>query len=516
MTGPETPGKSSRQSSPEAVLERVTDAVFALDEDWRFTYFNDRAEAMFQREQAKLQGKGIWEEFPVMTDSTFQWELERAMEIQEPVRFEAYYPPQDSWFEVRVYPSETGLSVYVRDITDPDDRQQELEEREQALRRASDVMAAPDQPFSQQITLLLEVVRTAIGTKFATLSCVNEDYGEYIFEHVATPEEVDLESGDTTPLETLPNCSHVVETAETLVLQDVAAEAPELVDPEWGISCYLGTPVIVHGEVYGTFCFYGMEARTEEFSDWEVAFVGLLSNWVSNELERKAYERELEESNEELEQFAYAASHDLQEPLRMVTSYLELIDRRYSDDLDEDGREFIDFAVDGADRMRDMIDGLLEYSRVETQGDSFEVVNLNDVLEDVREDLQVKIEEDDAEIVSEDLPCVEGDTDQLRQVFQNLLDNAIEYSGEEPPRVHVAAEQADDEWTVSVRDEGVGIDPTDTDRVFDVFQSLHTQVEGGGTGIGLALCERIIERHGGDIGSTPTLARGQRCLVLFR
>ncbi|WP_049904343.1 sensor histidine kinase [Natrialba asiatica] len=508
MTGSETPGETSRQSSPEDVLERVTDGVFALDEDWRFTYLNDRAETMFQRDRAELRGKVIWEEFPVMTDSPFQWEHERAMETQEPVTFEAHYPPQDSWFEVRVYPSETDLSVYVRDITAPDDYEQELEEREQALRRAYEVMAAPDQPFSQQINSLLDVVRTAVGTKFATLSRVEEDAGEYIFEHVATPEEVDLEPGDTTPMETLPNCSHVVETEETLVLQDVKAEAPELADPEWGIACYLGTPVIVHGDVYGTFCFYGMEPRTEAFSDWQVSFVGLLSQWVSNELEHKAYERELKESNKELEQFAYATSHDLEEPLRMVSSYLTLIDQRYSDDLDEDGREFIDFAVDGADRMRDMIAGLLEYSRVDTRGDPLEPVELDAVLEDVCEDLQVKIEETDAEIVTEVLPRVEGDSDQLRQVFQNLLDNAIEYSGEESPRVHVSAERTGDEWTVSVRDEGIGIDPADADRVFDVFQSLHTQEEAAGTGIGLALCERIIERHGGEIWVESGLGEG--------
>ncbi|WP_247002162.1 sensor histidine kinase [Halosolutus gelatinilyticus] len=503
MTDPETSSEYPDQSSPEEVLERVTDAVFALDEDWRFTYCNDQAETLFQRDQADLRGEVIWKEFPMLTDSPFQWEHERAMKTQEAVTFETHYPPQDGWFETHAYPSETGLSVYVRDITDPDDRQQEVEKREQALRRANEVMAAADQPFSQQINSLLEVVRTTVGTKFATLSRVNEDAGEYIFEHVAAPETVDLESGDTTPLETLPNCSRVVETAETLVLQDVKSEAPELVDPEWGIACYLGTPVIVHGEVYGTFCFYGMEARTEAFSDWEVSFIGLLSNWVSNELEHKVYKQELKESNERLEQFAYAASHDLQEPLRMVTSYLQLLESQYTDDLDEDGREFIEFAVDGADRMRDMIDGLLEYSRVETRGDPLEPVELDAVLEDVHKDLQLKIKETDAEIVVETLPRVKGDADQLREVFQNLLDNAIEYSGEEPPRVHVSAEQADDKWTISVRDEGIGIDPADANRIFKVFQSLHTQEEGAGTGIGLALCERIIERHGGDIWVEP-------------
>ncbi|NUB89579.1 PAS domain-containing protein [Haloterrigena sp. SYSU A558-1] len=499
MTDPETSSNPSNQSSPEAVLERVTDAVFELNDDWQFTYCNDQAATLFERDQTELCGKIIWEEFSELTNSTFQWEHERAMETQEAITFETHYPPQDGWFEVRIYPTETGLSVYVRDIADPDNRQQELEKREHALRRANEVMAAPDRPFSQQIAALLEIVRTTVGTEFATLSQVKEDTGEYIFEHVAAPEEVDLEPGDTTPLETLPNCSRVVETEETLVLQDVKAEAPELADPEWGIACYLGTPVIVHGEVYGTFCFYGMEAQTEAFSDWEVSFIGLLSNWVSNELEYKVYEQELEESNERLEQFAYAASHDLQEPLRMVTSYLQLVESRYANDLDEDGREFIEFAVDGATRMRDMIDGLLEYSRVDTRGDPLDPVELDTVLEDVRADLQLKIEETNAEIVTETLPTVEGDANQLREVFQNLLDNAIEYSGSESPRVYVSSERTGDEWTISVRDDGVGIDSADTDRVFNVFQSLHTQEEGGGTGIGLALCERIIKRHGGDI-----------------
>ncbi|WP_252490079.1 PAS domain-containing protein [Natronococcus zhouii] len=209
----------------------------------------------------------------------------------------------------------------------------------------------------------------------------------------------------------------------------------------------------------------------------------------------------LEESNERLEQFAYAASHDLQEPLRMVSSYLQLIENRYADALDEEGAEFLEFAVDGADRMRAMMDGLLQYSRVDTRGDSLEAIDLDAVFADVHQDLQVKIEEHDAEITAEGLPRAMGNTGQLRQLFQNLLDNAIEYSGDDPPRVHVSAEQANggDEWVISVSDEGIGIDPEQADRVFEVFQSLHSQDEYDGTGIGLALCERIIERHGGEI-----------------
>ncbi|GAB3677549.1 sensor histidine kinase [Halopiger thermotolerans] len=208
---------------------------------------------------------------------------------------------------------------------------------------------------------------------------------------------------------------------------------------------------------------------------------------------------QLEASNEQLEQFAYAASHDLQEPLRMVTSYLQLIEDRYGDDLDEDCTEFIEFAVDGADRMDAMIDGLLEYSRVDTQGDSFEAVDLDAVFEDVCTDLQFRIEETDATITRGSLPTVEGDPRQLRRVFQNLLANALEYGGDAPPRVHVSADREGATWTISVRDEGIGIHPDDADRVFGVFQRVHSAGEREGSGIGLALCERIVERHGGEI-----------------
>ncbi|WP_254527783.1 PAS domain-containing protein [Natrinema gelatinilyticum] len=226
-------------------------------------------------------------------------------------------------------------------------------------------------------------------------------------------------------------------------------------------------------------------------------FAGMIV--VQDVTERREYQRKLEESNERLEQFAYAASHDLQEPLRMVTSYLTLLEKRYEDVFDEDGREFLEFAVDGAERMREMIDALLMYSRIETRGDPFEPTDLNAVLESVLEDLQLQIEESGAEVTTEELPHVDGDENQLRQVFQNLLSNAITYSGDEPPRVHVGADRRNGEWVISVRDEGIGIAPDNQERVFTIFDRLHSREEYDGMGIGLALCERIIERHGGEI-----------------
>jgi len=221
----------------------------------------------------------------------------------------------------------------------------------------------------------------------------------------------------------------------------------------------------------------------------------------------KTRERELEEtvrrlkaSNERLEQFAYAASHDLQEPLRMVSSYLQLLESRYADDLDEDAEEYIEFAVTGADRMRAMIESLLEYSRVTTRGDPLEPTDTETVLEDVLDNLRPQIEETDAAITVDELPTVNADADQLGQLFQNLLSNALKYSGDEPPKIRITAERTGDEWQFAVTDEGIGIDPEYHDRIFTVFEQLLIDEDGKGAGgIGLALCERIVERHGGEI-----------------
>ena len=482
--------------------DRITDPIFALDREWRFTFLNEQAEQVLQRDEEHALGTAVWEVFPDGDDAAFRSEFERAVRTQQGVTFEAYYDPLDIWFEVRAYPSDTGLSVSLHDVTDRVGRDETLQDREQTLREVYEIIADPDRSFDDRVTALLHVVRTTIGTEYATLSRIDQDADEYVFEAVAAPEGADLEAGDVTSL-SATNCEHAVSTEQTLVLEDVEADAPELADragnAEWGISCYLGTPVSVGEEVYGTFCFYDTEARSGDFSDWEVTLVELLGNWVSTELERQRRQRELETSNERLEQFAYVASHDLQEPLRMVSSYLQLIERRYVDDLDEDGREFLDYAVDGADRMRAMIEGLLEYSRVETQGDPFEPVDLDDVLADILDDLKLQIAKSDAAVEAESLPTVEGDADQLRQVFQNLLSNAINYSGDDPPEIEVSAERRGSEWVLSVRDHGIGIDAGDFDRIFDVFDRLHTHEEQPGTGIGLALCRKIIDRHGGEI-----------------
>ena len=210
--------------------------------------------------------------------------------------------------------------------------------------------------------------------------------------------------------------------------------------------------------------------------------------------------RALERSNTELEQFAYVASHDLQEPLRMVVGYVQLIERRLADKLDTDTREFMAFAVDGATRMQVMIDDILAYSRVTTQAQPLARVDSAAALQQALDRLASRIKESAAEVDVQPLPTVMADRLQLVQLFQNLISNSIKFCKDRAPQVRVQAAREAGRWRFSVTDNGIGIAPEYRAQLFVIFKRLHTQREYPGSGIGLAICKRIIERHGGEIG----------------
>ncbi|MBS1653554.1 MAG: PAS domain S-box protein [Bacteroidetes bacterium] len=204
-------------------------------------------------------------------------------------------------------------------------------------------------------------------------------------------------------------------------------------------------------------------------------------------------------SNQELEQFAYVASHDLQEPLRMVSSFLQLLQKKYAGQLDEKADQYINFAVEGSERMKKLINDLLNFSRISTDYDNKEMVDCNAVLKGVLKILDPVLKSNDARITYSGLPLITGNAVQLAQLFQNLLSNALKYRSEQKPEIEISCKENPSEWAFSVSDNGIGVDPKYNEKIFIIFQRLHNRNEYSGTGIGLAICKKIVEQHGGKI-----------------
>ncbi len=287
--------------------------------------------------------------------------------------------------------------------------------------------------------------------------------------------------------------------------EEMSADFPPGVDSfDAGIRSEILVPLMAAGSPMGMISLMSTEPYVYEQAHVDLA--QRVSNQISGAIANArlyaramVIEEELRRSNADLEQFAYVASHDLQEPLRMVASYMQLLDRRYGEKLGQDAQDFIGFAVDGAQRMQRLIDDLLAYSRIGTRGVPFEPTDSEVAFNRAMGNLEVGIEETGADVTHRPLPIVIGDSGQLVQLFQNLIGNGIKFSGPDAPKVRVDAVPVEAGWQFSVDDNGIGIDSRYSERIFELFRRLHGRDEYPGTGIGLAICKKIVERHGGTI-----------------
>jgi signal transduction histidine kinase len=282
---------------------------------------------------------------------------------------------------------------------------------------------------------------------------------------------------------------------------------------EVGLHSACGFPIRFNGTVCGVMEFFS--TGREPADDSLLQMFAAIGSQTGQFIERKFAENQLkqasvdlERSNTDLQQFAYVASHDLSEPLRMIVSYLQLLGERHEKSLNPEAREFIGYAVDGAQRMQRLIQDLLAYARVGSHGRDFQMTDCEQVLGAVLQNLKLTIAETGAVIERQPLPTVKGDPIQLTQVFQNLISNAIKFRGNKAPRIGINARREGREWVFAVQDNGIGIEPRNFERIFVLFQRLHTRQEYPGTGIGLAICKRIIERHGGRIWAESTPGQG--------
>jgi PAS domain S-box-containing protein len=331
----------------KAILESISDAFFAVDNNWIITYWNKEAEAILDKPKAEVLGKNLWEVYPDVVDSVFYKKYHMAIAEGQAIHFEAKYDTLDMWLEISAYPSTGGLSVYFKNVNNRKKTEQQMQK-------------------------------------------------------------------------------------------------------------------------------------------------------MYNELSVQT--KQLASINAELEQFAYVASHDLQEPLRMVSSFLMQLDKNYKEQLDERAKQYIHFAVDGAQRMRQIILDLLEYSRIGRVEQKKEVIDLNDIVKELQVLYRAQIEEVNAEITTADLPKVYSSKAPIRQVFHNLFSNAIKYKDKNRPlQINIGVSEAEEQWIFSISDNGIGIHEEYHKKVFVIFQRLHSKGEYPGTGMGLTICKKIVENMGGKI-----------------
>jgi PAS domain S-box-containing protein len=475
------------------ILETVTDAFVALDHNWCYTYINQKAGQLFNRNPTDLIGKNIWEEFPEGVGQKFYHNYYQAVAEQRVIQMEEYYPPWNRWFENRIYPSPEGLSIFFQDITRRKLAEIALENNE---RRYRSLVSATSQAIW---------ITDAHGT-------VVEDIPSW--RDLTGQTELEVQGWGRL------NAIHPEDRELTQLLWNQALETKSLYQIEHRVRV-----------ADGSYRFFAARAvpvldANGEVQEWVGANTDITNRKLAEEalkqakaeLEMKVEERtaelqklnqELKRSNQELEQFAYVASHDLQEPLRAVTGYSQLLGQEYQELFDESAQEYFAYIVDGAKRMQQLIQDLLAYSRVATRGQEFSPVDCNALLNIALSNLHVAIAQSNAIITHDPLPEILADKTQLIQLFQNLIGNAIKFRKQEPPQIHIGAVkkyQEDGEefsqsptWLFSVKDNGIGIKPQYLERIFEVFRRLHTRREFSGTGIGLAICKKIVERHNGQI-----------------
>ena len=406
--------------------------------------------------------------------------VENALSAGESFAVEARYQRPDGdirWAEIRGEPRTNDGEVVtlrgaVHDITD-------RKQREHVLRELYEITSNRDESFENKVQALLEVGRRELDTEYGTLSEIRGD--EYVFEFVDADDD-SIQSGDVVPL-SATNCERVASNQQTIVIGDIERDAPDETDragfTEWGISCYIGAPVFVENEVYGTFCFYDTTANTDQFSEWDKTLIDLMSTWVSGELQQQHVNEQLQAQNKQLNEFAGVVSHDLRNPLNVAEGRLEMAQK-------ECESEHLEVVGRAHDRMNALIDDLLLLARVGEQVGELEAVDLTDLTSDCWRNVATA----EATLTTDFKRQIRADSSRLQQLFENLFRNATEHGGED---VSITVGELDDGFYVE--DTGLGI-PEDKQQA--VFEAGYSTAKDG-TGFGLTIVTQVAQAHGWSI-----------------
>ncbi|HMH34966.1 MAG TPA: PAS domain S-box protein, partial [Puia sp.] len=462
-------------SEKNTILESIGDAFFAVDKNWTVNYWNNHAEKVLMVARNEIVGKNLWDVFSGSIGSESYKRYHEALETNEIIHFEDYYETLNTWYEISAYPSRNGLSVYFKDIT-------ERKLIEHRLRAERNLLRTLIDNLPHSVYFKDKYARKLISNKV--------DYELLGFK---TEDEV-LGKND---LDLLPP-----EIASLAFEQDniILKSGKPLIDYEHYYTPANGTwismltsKIPLFDEKNETIGLLGIGRDTTEQKLAEKKLKEL-----NAELEKNI--QQLTISNAELEQFAYVASHDLQEPLRMVISFMTLLEKKYGHVVDDKGRQYIHFAVDGAQRMRQIILDLLDFSRIGRTEDDAEQLDFNKLLNEILALYRRQLEELQGKIRFENLPTLHTYKTPLRQVFQNLVGNGLKYQRKDvAPVIDISCKETKTYYQFSVKDNGIGIAPQYFDKIFIIFQRLHNRDEYPGTGMGLAITKKIVESMGGKI-----------------
>jgi PAS domain S-box-containing protein len=446
--------------------------------DYRFLELNDAFEKMTGISREKALGRNVREILPDIDPGWIET-YGRVALTGEPVHYVNYSTPLGRWYETYGFsPRKNQFAVVFYDITKRKKAEEALRQSEERLKRAQEIAHLGSWELdlvSNELTWSDEAYRI-FGLRLQEFGATYEAFLEAVH----------------------PDDRTAVDQAYAESIRD-GRDSYEIVHRV--IKRASGEIRIVHEKCEHFRNESGQIIRS-------IGMVHDITERKQAEVELHRTLEELKSSNAELEQFAYVASHDLQEPLRGIAGLAQLLQQRYQGQLDNQADEFINLIVDGTQRMQTLINDLLAYSRIGRRGETIHPTKAEAALKATMENLNVAIREYGATITNESLPTVKADATQLIQLFQNLIGNAIKFRADRPPQIHIGVTDAGNFWQFSVRDNGIGIEPQYFERIFQVFQRLHTRREYKGTGIGLAICKKIIERHGGRIWVESEIGHG--------